>query len=73
MKGELPHQHLKPAFSFGIGELQQILHELEHRHDVVALPQGAVKLLGRQKLRQQQDHGGEQPLRTCIHKRKKPW
>ena len=45
---------------------QELLHQLEHGHDVPPLPQLPVDPLGRQVLRQQQGHGGEYALRRIV-------
>ena len=45
---------------------QELLHQLEHGHDVPPLPQLPVDPFGRQVLRQQQGHGGEHALRRII-------
>ena len=62
---QLIHEQLKAGASpRTTRRLQQILHQLEYRHDVPPLLR--VLLIRRQKLRKQQDRGGQQALRRIV-------
>ena len=62
--GQLVHQYLKQVPISSSRRGQQLLHQLEHRHDVPAL--SAVALLRRQVLRQQQNHCRQQTFRRIV-------
>ena len=62
---QLVHKQLKAGASpRTTRRLQQILHQLEYRHDVPPLLR--VFLIRRQKLRKQQDRGRQQALRRIV-------
>ena len=62
---QLIHEHLEAGASpRTTRRLQQILHQLEYRHDVPPLLR--VLLVRRQKLRKQQDRGRQQALRRIV-------
>ena len=62
---QLIHEQLETGASpRATRRLQQILYQLEYRHDVPPLLR--VLLIRRQKLRKQQDRGGQQALRRIV-------
>ena len=62
---QLVHKQLKAGASPRTTRwLQQILHQLEYRHDVPSFLR--VLLIRRQKLRKQQDRGRQQALRRIV-------
>ena len=62
---QLVHEQLEAGTSpRATRRLQQILHQLEYRHDVPPLLR--VLLIRRQKLRKQQDRGRQQALRRIV-------
>ena len=61
---QLAHQELEVTLALYLAGFQQILHQLEYRHDVPPLLR--VLLIRWQKLCKQQDRGGQQALRRIV-------